>query len=453
MIRSLNINVWKVGDFKISFLRLCRFLLGLFVIVFPLQLQSLVYVGTNYETGNFNPFQVYAVHLSDLLLLGALSCWGLAYLKGENIKKLSVGDNMIALLIMLFAIVAIAGVFFTAREKVLAFYLLLQFALMGLFFLMVVNEVLSQDELMKLFLGGMIFQAGLAMAQFFAQHSVGLNFVGEPYVTAKTLGVAKIDWVGTKVLRPFGTFPHANILGGALFISILMSFHQFRKKHLWLVIVLAFLSAAFVLSFSRSAFFALIVAFLLYVSLTEDKRVFKIVFLSASFLVFFLIFFNLEVIFFKRFFQLSGDDSLLERVNYLFISKRMFMEHPLGVGLGGFTVNMQNYADDKLLPWLFQPVHNVFALVGNEIGLLGAFLLLFLFVYIFYALLKCISNKKNTIAERNYGQILMSLLGGVIVICFFDHYFYSIYQGQVMSAFLLGLISIYLKRCALFEKT
>jgi len=168
MIRSLNINVWKVGDFKISFLRLCRFLLGLFVIAFPLQLQSLVYVGTNYETGNFNPFQVYAVHLSDLLLLGALSCWGLAYLKEESVKKLSVGDNMIALLIMLFAIVAIAGVFFTAREKVLAFYLLLQFVLMGLFFLMVVNEVLSQDELMKLFLGGMIFGYGAIFCSTFS---------------------------------------------------------------------------------------------------------------------------------------------------------------------------------------------------------------------------------------------------------------------------------------------
>ena len=431
---------------KVSFLGLSRFLLGSFLVIFPFQLQSLVYVGTNYSTGNFNPFQVYAVHLSDIILLGALSCWGIAHMRGESVKRLTVGENRIALLIMAFALVVFAGVFFTAQDKVLAFYLLLQMIFMGLFFLMVVNEVLPRDQMIKCFLVGMVFQSGLALAQYFLQHSVGLRFIGEPAITPDTLGVAKIDWDGIKILRSFGTFPHANILGGALFIAIVMSFHEFRKRHLWLVAFLVILSAAFVLSFSRSAAFALIAAFLLYVSLTEDKRVFKFVFLAASLLFFFLVALNLEGVFFQRFFQFGDTDAVIERANYLSISKRMLMASPLGVGLGGFTQSMQDYTGDKILPWVFQPVHNVFMLVGNETGLPGALVLTVLVVYIFYALVKLVSRKKNTIDDRNYGQILLALLGGVVVICFFDHYFYSIYQGQVMAAFLLGLISLYLKR-------
>jgi O-antigen ligase len=198
--------------------------------------------------------------------------------------------------------------------------------------------------------------------------------------------------------------------------------------------------------------FALFAALLLYVSLNEGKRTFRYVLLAGSLLFFFIVALNLEGIFFERFFILGGNEALIERAGFVTISKRMLMDNPLGVGVGGFTRDMQDYSAEKIYPWVFQPVHNVFLLVANENGLPGALILALLLIYVFYGIVKIVAKKNETSDEKNFGQILLSVLGGMVIICFFDHYFYSIYQGQVLMVLFLALASLYLNRFELPRK-
>jgi hypothetical protein len=438
-------TILSLSSFKLSFLRVSRFFLAVFLVTFPFQVQSLVYTGTNFLSGNFNPFQVYAVHLPDIFLLISFLFWGLAHFNGEIVARITFGERKMAVLLMIFVMMVFGGIL-QASDKVLAFYLVAQMMVLGLFFMMVVNGVLKREEVLKYLLAGLAFQAGLAVVQYLLQHSAGVGFLGEPAISPDIPGVAKIDWDGIKLLRSYGTFSHANILGGALFMAIVLGFYLFRKKHLLLVAFTALVSAGFLLSFSRSAAFALMAAFLLYVSLNEGKRTLRYVLLAVSMLVFFIVAMNLEGVFFQRFFVMGESDAMVERANYMAISKRMLFDNPWGVGIGGFTRSMQDYSTEKIAPWVFQPVHNVFLLVANETGFLGAILLAGLLVYMFYSLVKSVSKKNGNHEERNYGQILLSILGGIVIICFFDHYFYSIYQGQVLIVLFLALASSYLKR-------
>lgn len=426
-----------------GFLGMSRMFLAVFLMVFPFQVQSLVYTGTNFLSGNFNAYRVVAVHMGDVLLLSSLLFWGLAHWKGEVGRTVTLGERVMAFFLIMFMTVMAGGVVL-ADDKVLFFLMSLQVAVAGLLYLMIVNGVLSREEVLKFLLAGLVLQAALAVGQYFNGHSLGLP--GEPVLASDIPGVAKIDWNGMKILRSYGTFPHANILGGALFMGMMFSFYLFRKKHLLLVAFTALFSAGFLLSFSRSAVFAMMAAFLLYVSLNEGRRIMRFVLLAVSMMVFFIVAFNLEGVFFQRYFFLGGTEAVTERVGYMSIGKKMLFDNPLGVGLGGFTNVMQDYTDEKIAPWVYQPVHNVFLLSANETGIQGAAILLLLIVYVSYRLIKGISKKDEKGEERNFGQILLAVFGGIVIIAFFDHYFYSIYQGRVLLVIFLALASSYLKK-------
>jgi O-antigen ligase len=54
-----------------------------------------------------------------------------------------------------------------------------------------------------------------------------------------------------------------------------------------------------------------------------------------------------------------------------------------GLGIGQFVFTMQQFFDEKLLVWQFQPIHNVFLLIFSEVGIVGLGLFLWFFIYVF----------------------------------------------------------------------
>ena len=111
----------------------------------------------------------------------------------------------------------------------------------------------------------------------------------------------------------------------------------------------------------------------------------------------------------------------------------MVLDNYLGVGIGNFTDVMQEYSQDKLMPWEFQPVHNIYMLILNEQGILSLFLYLFLFYYIASYLLA---------KKTDFNLILISIGFSFLIIGFFDHYFISLYQGQLLLFIYLSLFSL-----------
>lgn len=127
------------------------------------------------------------------------------------------------------------------------------------------------------------------------------------------------------------------------------------------------------------------------------------------------------------------------------ISQKMIIKEPLGVGLGAFTNHMQSYTDLKLAPWLYQPVHNIFLLMANEAGIIVGIMFIGIFIYLFYKIAPMTSKKKEA-------SLYLCLFAYITIIGLFDHYFISLYSGQVMFFIVLGCMSQYIQQFRKEEK-
>jgi O-antigen ligase len=132
--------------------------------------------------------------------------------------------------------------------------------------------------------------------------------------------------------------------------------------------------------------------------------------------------------------QCAGGHSWELRKIYQKNAEIIIFRHPLiGVGLGNFISTSKNITDYSKFPWRLQPVHNLYLLIASEIGLLGLFLFL---LTIFFYFFKRIS----------FYSILNSPLDlffmAVLLISFFDHYFWTLPQGQLIFWLTFALASI-----------
>lgn len=484
LILPLNFlrNFWQ----DLSFFRLARASLALFLIIFPLQIRMLIYGGTLYVGGNFNPYTSFFLYASDILLVLAFLMWGVSLMLKENFTSVGVtvadagagrgadagvgkdavgagrgagsagrawsfGYEGLTILLAVFVAMIAVGTF-TMEDSVLTGLLMIRLLLFFMLYFLILNGVLVREEVIKFFLAGMVFQAGLAVVQYLLQGSVGLHFLGEPVISPVMPGVAKIDIDGEKLLRPYGTFPHANVLAGALLTGLAFCCYGLKKHYRVLLPLALFFLLTLLLTFSRSAFLGLMAGALVYFSVSEQKPSFKYLLLVGSLLTFFAVLLDVDGIFIQRLLFWDDPGAVLERAEYFKISKNMLLDNPLGVGLGNFTVYMQDYTQLKLAPWLLQPVHNVFLLALNEVGVAGGALFALIFVYLYRYLVRALKFLKKSSQEKQFGMLLLALLTGIIVISLFDHYFFTLYQGQVLLFLYFGLASAFLKKSGLPRK-
>ena len=100
----------------------------------------------------------------------------------------------------------------------------------------------------------------------------------------------------------------------------------------------------------------------------------------------------------------------------------------------------------SLESWQYQPVHNFYLLIAAEIGIIGLILfILFIFKVLKMAYLKVKSQivSRETIFTRHINLCvgcLLTIFLGFLFIGFFDHYFWTIQQGQLIFWLILGLL-------------
>ncbi|PIZ98601.1 MAG: hypothetical protein COX78_02950, partial [Candidatus Levybacteria bacterium CG_4_10_14_0_2_um_filter_35_8] len=127
-----------------------------------------------------------------------------------------------------------------------------------------------------------------------------------------------------------------------------------------------------------------------------------------------------------RFTQISLiDEAFVQRQLFLKEAFDLFLKHPiLGVGLNNFIVSIPSVMKPSELNSL-QPVHNIFVLNLVETGIIGSlFFLYFLFLTI----------------KKNYKKKIFILsIFSIFFLGFFDHYFLTLQQGQIMLTVFLGL--------------
>lgn len=423
---------------KLSYLTIARVLLMTFLVVFPFQIKTLIFTMPYFPTGNFNEFASFFVYLSDVLLIFSFVAYGAAVFMGELKRSFHYGYVPFTFGLLLLLFVFTISIF-QSEFPALSLWQVFRFGELFLLYLLLVNSVLNRREVLRFFLYGILIQSFVALGQYLFQSSVGLRFLGEPIIGPDVPGVAKVDLEGGKLLRSYGTFMHPNVFGGVLAIALLWAYYLFRRNLWVLVAVGAVLLMALLFTFSRSAFLALAGGLLLFFSLSEKKIKLKQIMLWGSIMLLLVVLFNLEGVLIERVFLGNDAQSGVERLQYISVSKGMIIDHPFGVGLGHFTLYMQDYISVNLSPWLMQPVHNVFLLLMNEAGVVAGLFFIGLLVFLFFSLLRVL--KKSDEDERLFISLSITVLTVVTVISLFDHYFITIYQGQVMLFIYFALVS------------
>ncbi len=336
-----------------------------------------------------------------------------------------------------------------AINRPLAFYLWFHLLTAGALFLLLLDQRVSPMAALKVFVLGLIIPIVLGGAQVFMGTAPSSSWLGLAPHDASTLGSSVIEGAASRWLRAYGTFDHPNIFGGyvatgLLCILALLSRHgnfpfsRGNTKGL-LLVPLCLFSFALVISFSRSAWLAFLLALFVSGALLLWKNRVRaqaaLPFLSITLLLIGVFVGVLSDPVFSRFspeLRLESR-SLTERVSEYQQFSSVFLPRPLfGTGVGGYTLALEKLDPGKP-DWAYQPIHNTLLLVLAELGIFGAF----------FMLLFAASVDKINYASIRRGSVRAITAIGLgtilLVVALLDHYLWSTWSGLALFAFSIAL--------------
>jgi len=444
-------------------LKLEKFLFYLFIFLIPFQLRTAI-------SWNGNEWNSVFLYLTDLLLIGFL------FFAIIN-KRISFKKN--GILLFLFLGLVLISIFISSDKgvSVYRFIKLLEFVLLYIyvraFFSPKAPLVLGpRTNIPRILVLGAVFQAILAIAQFFKQSSLGLKFIEAGKYLPGAPGVATFIMGDDKIMRAYGSFPHPNVLAGFLLLAIFCFYYlwisnSIKGKFCYMLYVICYVIMTFALflTFSRGPILVFIFITMIFLIArffqlrqlyhTEERLLAgkKMMILAAIFVlscVFsgIILFPYLKA----RFFKISLREEAIDlRFFYNKMALNMIKDKPfLGVGIGNFVNFSHNYpaftrAANKVLnsagestneipEWIFQPAHNIYLLIASEIGILGAI------IFCLFLLKKVFSGIGQIFKNLNEINPLFFLFIGFLILGLSDHYFWTLQSGSLMFWLSLALM-------------
>lgn len=310
-----------------------------------------------------------------------------------------------------------------------------------------------------------VIQAGIGIYQFTTQGDAGLGILGEPQLLSHTGSASTITVDGGRILRAYGTFPHPNIFGAFLLLglvclsclyvghdtwlyrwnaraSLSRNFKRFiSSPHFFIRLLVAagmfIIFLALAMTLSRSAWIAAaasLIAFMVIAALRgyprASLRLLALVLMSSG-----VVLYILYPIVAPRAQIAAGQPAVDYRVSYNGIGFNLISKNTYGTGLGNqvlYSVKsgvFQNAGMTKV--WEWEPIHNLYLLIGAEIGVGGLLsFLVFLAIVIWHAFKHSASLSEVAV---------ISLLIGFMVLALFDHYLWTIQPGRLMLWLTIGL--------------
>ena len=280
--------------------------------------------------------------------------------------------------------------------------------------------------------------AFMAIAQFLLQHSLGgsFYFLGERTFQASSIGVAVFQTSFGLLLRPYAAFSHPNILAFFLLFSIvfitmrLLDSLNLIHRYYYLT-VLGIISIAFILTFSRGVLFCFVLYFgYFFFHFRAHVLVRRIIAASFISLLFFFILFG------QRFFGGSFLHDATGRLALDLMGFQIFMQHPLFGGGLNYYFYAEGAMQHSFNSYYLQPIHSIYLLVLIQLGIVGFVVFLMFLIKTYRRVLSFYCQKSNI---KYFYRTLFFLLTTALFIGFFDHYFLTIEQGQLLFSLLLGL--------------
>jgi O-antigen ligase len=414
--------------------KICNYLLYGFVFLIPWQTRYiykfLTLGGESFEYGKLS------FYLSELILL-VLIIFSLIYVKQKNIIKKRVSKIMG--IIFIFLLVAIISFFGTTNQQ-LYFYGIIKLMEVIVLYLLITKIKFNYVKLGMAFVGSMFIHSILGIYQFFSQGVWANKYLGIAEQISNQGGVSVLEGGFGRLLRAYGGFSHPNIFGGFLVIAILILIGIYlnqKKKTILFYSILVILFSTLILTFSRSAFLALFsTLFILFIYFIYKKVEVK---KFISILLVLVLVSGISFVLFNDFLKtrIQGQERLelksnAERVILKKQAQSLLKENWfLGVGINNyvFVVHEKN---SSLNIWDYQPVHNVYLLILVELGIIGLISYIYLLSYSLWKAFR--SNSLNKV-------ILGLIILVIIIINFFDHYFWTYWSGLAITFLIVALIN------------
>lgn len=310
-----------------------------------------------------------------------------------------------------------------------------------------------------------LLQAGVGIYQFSHQQSAGLAVLGEPQLVSYGGSTSTIPADGGRFIRSYGTFPHPNIYGGFLVLGLLCMCYLYLLNdavlYKWrytktvyenfkifmtspcfyrrllisgglFVVMLGLLT-----SFSRGAWLAGMVAVCVMIALGilrgYWKPMLRLAFVFA--MEAFVLVSMLAPILSPRAEVHVGQPAVDYRLTYNEVAFNVMTANPFGVGIGNQVLYSVDNGIFKYFGlthlWEWEPVHNLYLLIGSEIGLVGLLsFLAFLAIVVWHAI-----KHSADLPEL----AVLGLLVAVMTLGLFDHYLWTIQPGRLMLWLAVGL--------------
>ncbi len=411
-----------------SFKKIIQYLLYLLVFLLPLQTRWIIMPG---ELNGYFEYGTISLYLTDILLVLVFVMFLLYRAKQDTEGNI----DIIWILVGIFEFFVFVSIFFAPEIK-LAIYAYIRFLFGLALFFLVSNPLFDSQKLLISFLGGSFIEAVLGIWQFLFQASFESKWLGIARHFAWVLGDSVVETAMGRWLRAYGGLDHPNIFGGLMAVSILFLFIFIKRRSSIFCAALFVYWTAFIFSFSRAAWLGVLGGLIFYFLASILKKEHR-VFIIKSILSIFVLTIILSLIYNDLFFARLNSQNRLElksneeRIYLLQEAKYLIRKHIVfGTGIGNYNIAVFKEIDNSRPSYAYQPVHNVFLLIGVEVGVFGLISFLIFIFYLIYLLWQ----------KHNFGAL--SILLSIFIMIMFDHWWWSLHFGILLFWFILGILSI-----------
>lgn len=342
----------------------------------------------------------------------------------------------------IFLIVAITATAFVDHQA-FSLSMCVHLVAAALFATLCLFESVRLPRVMAGFVAGMFVPTMVGLVQVFAGGSPSSTWLGIAARDAAQLGDAVFTVDGQRVLRAYGTFSHPNVFGGYLGVALFVWWHLVsRLRNTWShqryvgigAFGTIFLLASTLLTGSRSAILGVAIGLLVMMVFRLIRKpklartagaAIGLLAIGGSLVGSFVF---ADVVADIRGGGVNEERSLTERAALYkdFVPLVTSMNPYIGEGVGTYVLASANLQPGKDV-YDYQPVHNTWALMFAEIGILG---MVALGIWLY------------TIGKVHAKQIphpaaltAVGMMSVLLTISVFDHYLWSSWAGLVLVGF------------------
>lgn len=431
-------NIFNIKIFNIFFL----------VLIVLLPLQTRYFLVTENIRSNFFEYGSISLYAVDLVFL-LFVIYGILY-SIKNKVKFNVKSLVLLSLLILFNIAVGVSVYFSI-DKAVSICAFMKILLLSSFSYLIYINKISLNWFANSFIISGTIQAFLSIYQFIMQSIEANKYLGIAEHLSTTLGTYVIEGSFGRVLKSYGLFPHPNMLG--LFLLITLIFILFKivehkrnndllqnksidLKMIYLVYLFGINLTGLLFTFSRISiglFMLSFISFLIYEISLYFKNINTTKKINYNIKIFSFLIFIILIL------GLSSSDMLASRVdakNRLVekstnermsqiddFTKYISSNYLEGVGIGAYTIYKYNQNRD-LNTWDLQPIHNIYLMILIETGILG------LIFFVSLPIFKLITNREM--------KIILPLLS-ILLFGLFDHFIVTLGFGLILFFLFLGI--------------